>query len=309
MAAAPSASPEELDDAAAAKADAEAEAGRRRAKPGRRRQRAGPHPGRRRPDRRARARRGPRPPRRRGRPSCEARADADIEALRSPGGHRARRPRSASLAGEAAERIVARQPRRRHPAAPDRGLHRRRSGAEHDRRISRIDGYAEALFDDRQGRGQPRRGRRRAVPLRPLARGLRRAAQRPHRRAGPGRAPPGRSSRTCSAARLADHDGRSSASSSAPAAAATCPPSSTKLVERAASEKDRAVAEVRSAVALTDDQKHRLAAALANATGKQVEVEGDRRPVGPGRRRRHRRRHRHRRLRPHPPRPSSASRF
>jgi F-type H+-transporting ATPase subunit delta len=45
-----------------------------------------------------------------------------------------------------------------------------------------------------------------------------------------------------------------------------------RLVERAASEKDRTVAEVRSAVALTDDQKSRLAAALANATGKQVEV-------------------------------------
>ena len=32
------------------------------------------------------------------------------------------------------------------------------------------------------------------------------------------------------------------------------------------------MAEVRSAVPLTDDQKHRLAAALANATGKQVVV-------------------------------------
>jgi F-type H+-transporting ATPase subunit delta len=45
-----------------------------------------------------------------------------------------------------------------------------------------------------------------------------------------------------------------------------------KLVARAAAEKDKAVAEVRSAVALTEDQKTRLAAALANATGKQVEV-------------------------------------
>ncbi len=45
-----------------------------------------------------------------------------------------------------------------------------------------------------------------------------------------------------------------------------------RLVERAAVEKDRAVAEVRSAVALTDDQKERLAAALNNATGKQVEM-------------------------------------
>jgi F-type H+-transporting ATPase subunit delta len=44
------------------------------------------------------------------------------------------------------------------------------------------------------------------------------------------------------------------------------------LVERAAATKSRALAEVRSAVALTDDQKTRLAAALANATGKQVEL-------------------------------------
>jgi F-type H+-transporting ATPase subunit delta len=43
-----------------------------------------------------------------------------------------------------------------------------------------------------------------------------------------------------------------------------------RLVQRAAAEKDLAVAEVRSAVPLTDDQKERLAAALANATGKQV---------------------------------------
>jgi F-type H+-transporting ATPase subunit delta len=45
-----------------------------------------------------------------------------------------------------------------------------------------------------------------------------------------------------------------------------------KLVERAAAEKEKAVAEVRSAIPLTADQQERLAAALANATGKQVEV-------------------------------------
>jgi F-type H+-transporting ATPase subunit delta len=45
-----------------------------------------------------------------------------------------------------------------------------------------------------------------------------------------------------------------------------------KLVSRAAAEKDRVVAEVRSAIELTDDQKARLAAALANATGHSVEV-------------------------------------
>jgi len=45
-----------------------------------------------------------------------------------------------------------------------------------------------------------------------------------------------------------------------------------RLVERAAATKQRAVAEVRSAVELTADQQVRLAAALANATGKQVEL-------------------------------------
>lgn len=45
-----------------------------------------------------------------------------------------------------------------------------------------------------------------------------------------------------------------------------------KLVARASSSKHLEVAEVRSAVALTEDQQHRLAAALANATGKQVNL-------------------------------------
>lgn len=45
-----------------------------------------------------------------------------------------------------------------------------------------------------------------------------------------------------------------------------------RLVERAAGEKDRTLAEVRTAVPLTADQQARLAAALANATGRQVEL-------------------------------------
>lgn len=45
-----------------------------------------------------------------------------------------------------------------------------------------------------------------------------------------------------------------------------------RLVRRAAEEKNREVAEVRSAIALTDDQKARLAEALGRATGKQVVV-------------------------------------
>lgn len=44
------------------------------------------------------------------------------------------------------------------------------------------------------------------------------------------------------------------------------------LVEMSAREGDREVAEVRSAIELTDEQRERLAAALAKATGKQVEV-------------------------------------
>ena len=45
-----------------------------------------------------------------------------------------------------------------------------------------------------------------------------------------------------------------------------------RLVRRAAAEHNREVAEVRSAIPLDDDQQSRLAAALANATGKDVEV-------------------------------------
>ena len=45
-----------------------------------------------------------------------------------------------------------------------------------------------------------------------------------------------------------------------------------QLVARASSAKNQEVAEVRSAVPLTADQHTRLAAALANATGKQVNL-------------------------------------
>jgi F-type H+-transporting ATPase subunit delta len=45
-----------------------------------------------------------------------------------------------------------------------------------------------------------------------------------------------------------------------------------RLVQRAAESKDAAVAEVRSAVALTPDQQDRLRAALANATGRTISL-------------------------------------
>ena len=44
------------------------------------------------------------------------------------------------------------------------------------------------------------------------------------------------------------------------------------VVERSAQERNREVAEVRSAIELTDDQQRRLADALGEATGKEVEV-------------------------------------
>ncbi|MFM9137253.1 MAG: ATP synthase F1 subunit delta [Actinomycetota bacterium] len=44
------------------------------------------------------------------------------------------------------------------------------------------------------------------------------------------------------------------------------------LVKRASSEKSQEVAEVRSAIPLTDDQQKRLAAALTNATGKALNL-------------------------------------
>jgi F-type H+-transporting ATPase subunit delta len=45
-----------------------------------------------------------------------------------------------------------------------------------------------------------------------------------------------------------------------------------RLVERAAQERSEAVAEVRSAIPLTEDQRQRLAEALGRATGKRVSV-------------------------------------
>src|SRR5436190_6024071 len=45
-----------------------------------------------------------------------------------------------------------------------------------------------------------------------------------------------------------------------------------RLVQRAAAERQREVAEVRAAVPLDDEQRRRLTEALAQATGKQIEL-------------------------------------
>ena len=79
------------------------------------------------------------------------------------------------------------------------------------------------------------------------------------------------------------------------------------LVAMAAAEADKAVAEVRSAIELTEDQRTRLADAIGRATGKQVEVKVVVDPSSPRRHRHHRRRHRHRRVRQDPPRAPQAA--
>ncbi len=70
-----------------------------------------------------------------------------------------------------------------------------------------------------------------------------------------------------------EHHGRPRvAASSATAASASCPASSTGCSSSPPSSGDRHIAEVRSAVELTDDQKTRLAASLKAATGKDVDI-------------------------------------
>ena len=77
-----------------------------------------------------------------------------------------------------------------------------------------------------------------------------------------------------------------------------------RLVERAAASKERAVAEVRSAVPLDDDQQRAPLRGAGQRHRQAGGAQGGRRPVGARRARRHRRRHRHRRQHPHPSRPA-----
>ena len=78
-----------------------------------------------------------------------------------------------------------------------------------------------------------------------------------------------------------------------------------RFVELAVAERAHEVAEVRSAVPLSDEDVERLRVALSQATGKNVEVKVIVDPDGDGRHRHQDRRHRHRRLRPPPPRPAA----
>ena len=144
--------------------------------------------------------------------------------------------------------------------------------ADDSRTDYRIDSYAEALLDGRGRRAAARRGRGRAVPVRPRARGLRRAARRARPTRTCRRPAASRSSRTCSAGKATDVTVALVSMVVGVGRAATCPAIVDRLVEASAARNQRSVAEVRSAIELTDDQRARLAAALEQATGKHVEV-------------------------------------
>ena len=78
-----------------------------------------------------------------------------------------------------------------------------------------------------------------------------------------------------------------------------------KFVELAVAERAHEVAEVRSAVPLSDEDVERLRVVLSQATRKNVEVKVVVDPERAGRHRRQDRRHHHRRVRPSPPRPAA----
>ena len=123
------------------------------------------------------------------------------------------------------------------------------------------------------GRGPRQRGRRTSCSASPASSRrndeLRDALDRP---APPGGPPP--ADRRGPARRQGHRTppSRSSRWSSATAGSASCPAIVDRLLELTAASGDRHVAEVRSAVALTDDQKARLAASLKAATGKDVDI-------------------------------------
>ena len=132
----------------------------------------------------------------------EAKADADIAAAASRVVDELR-AEIARLSAAAAEHVVNGRSTTRPISDLIEGFiaEGRRHARGHAMSDARIEGYARGAVRDRPRRRHPRRGRGRAVPLRPQPREQRPAAQRAHRRADPGEHAARRSSRTCSAAR------------------------------------------------------------------------------------------------------------
>ena len=167
-----------------------------------------------------------------------------------------------------------------------------------------VSAYAEALFADRQRRGRRSARSRTSCSASPgSSRATTSCATTLSRPAHPGRPAASRSSRTCSAARPSRPPSTSCRWWSATAGSASCRPSSTAHDRaQAAAEADKEVAEVRSAIPLTDDQKRPPGRGPRQGDRQAGRGQGHRRPVGQGRPRRPGGRHRHRRLGPPPPR-------
>ena len=239
----------------------------------------------------------------------EAKARADIAAGAGRAGDELR-GEIARLAGAAADLVVERSL----DDATQQQLieaYIAKVGATHSRNLRsdimtddpRIEGYANGSVRDRQRRRHARRGRGRAVPLRPLVRVERGAAQRAHRRAGAG-CPPAVDRRGPSRWQGVADDRQLVSMIVGSGRGRDLPAIVDRLVQRAAATKDATVAEVRTAVPLTDGPAGPPARRPRQRHRPQRHGEGRRRSGGARRRCRHDRRHRHRRHRAHPPRPA-----
>ena len=166
---------------------------------------------------------------------------------------------------------------------------------------ARIDGYARALFEIARAEGTLDEVEDELFRFARSYESSDDAPQRTDRRHGAGRQAAG--DRRGSARWQGHRRPRRSSCRwwSARAAAATCRRSSTSSSARASSSKNLAGRRGAQCGARSPTtSRHALTAALANATGKQVNLKVIVDPSDPGRHRRHRRRHRHRRQRPYP---------
>ena len=105
-----------------------------------------------------------------------------------------------------------------------------------------------------------------------VVRGQRRAAHGAHRPVAARRAPGGGGRGAARAARRCDASAALASFIVGAGRAHDLPAIVDRFVELAAAEREHEVAEVRSAVPLDDEQSERLAEALIQATGKEVEV-------------------------------------
>ena len=220
---------------------------------------------------------------------------AEIAAARRAGGHRGRQGRRPSPTSGARSRTLAigagregrrAQPRPRHQARAHRELHQPGRSDELMDADDRIDGYADGALRGRPGRGHRSARSRTSCSASPDRRGQRRAARRrsptrhPRPSAGRDRRGPARRQG------VADHRQRWCSIVVGAGRARDLPAIIDRWSSAAAAQRNKEVAEVRSAVPLTDDQQARLAEALVAGHRQAGRGQGHRRPVRARRRRR-----------------------